>query len=245
MNWLIIILGVVVVFLCYYIYRIYTAAPSLMSNTYLGAITDKNVPQTIAPNSITTPYSAKYTIGFWMYINTFSAEIGEFLYYGVKPATGTAKKICTFTMDDTTPTLTTSVKIGTPSGTTMQDISITDNLPIQSWVYVTVSVSSTYADCYLNGKLVVSQQLNSQSTSIDPTSLSSSDPRPTFYLVGGPNVDLYITRLMWLPNPIDPQTAWDYYNQGNGGASNSGSMSTYHLEVDLIKDSDRWTWKLF
>jgi hypothetical protein len=213
----------------------------LLNNTYLGAIVDRNKPQTVAPSAITEPYTSKYTIGFWIYINTFSTTIDEFLYYG----TSTDKKqICVFKMDKNAPILSTSVLTGVGGSTSLETIQITDNLPIQSWVHVLVSVSSNYVDCYLNGKLLVSQQLAKPSASI-PVATNPSTEKPTLNLVGGKEVDVYVTKLMRISNPIDPQTAWTYYNQGNGNPSFSGSGSAYHLEIDLTKDSNKWAWQLF
>lgn len=237
MNLLIVILGIVVVLLSYWIYTIYTAAPILLNNTYLGA----SASQTVAPTSITDPYTSKYTIGFWIYINTFSPSIGKFLHYGTSET-----KNCIFEMDANAPILSTSILTGVGTSQTPQIIQITDNLPIQSWVHVLVSVSSNYVDCYLNGKLLVSQQLAKPSASI-PQSANTSAEKPTLNLIGGKEVDIYITKLMRMSYPIDPQTAWTYYNQGNGNPSfsGSGSGSAYHLEIDLTKDSNKWTWQLF
>ena len=251
MNLLIIILGITVVLLCYYIYTIYTAAPTVLNNTYLGAINTN--PQTVAPANIKNPYSANYTVAYWLYINNFSESIGKFLFYGVAgtstPSTSD-QTICSFQMDATAPVLSTSILTGTNANSnsnSLQSIIITDNLPIQTWVYVLVSVSSNYADCYLNGKLVVSQQLTKPSVSIQQTKTAGSSAtsnQPTLNLIGGKEVDVYVTKLMWIPNPIDPQTAWTYYNQGNGNPTFSGA-STYHLQMDVIKDSNVHTWRIF
>jgi hypothetical protein len=140
--------------------------------------------------------------------------------------------------------LSTSVLTGVGTSTSLQTIQITDNLPIQSWVYILVSVSSTYTDCYLNGKLIVSQQLAQPSISIPPATNPDS-AKPTLNLMGGTNTDVYVTKLMRLAYPIDPQTAWNYYNQGNGNPSFSGSDSAYHLEIDLTKNSNKWSWQVF
>ena len=217
----------------------YTSGATTADNTYLGKISDPNVAQTIAPDVFKDPYSSKYTIAYWVYINTFSADIREFLNYGT-PTTS----MISFILDENKPILTTKVKVGQLSDQQYQTIQITDNLPIQSWVYVLVSVNSSYADCYLNGKLVVSQQLPTNSSSV-PQSSNKNSPKPTINLYGGPNVDVYITRVIRLPTPTDPQTAWDYYNKGNGNASGPGDSSMYHLDVNISKDSENWKYKIF
>ena len=240
MNILIVVLGIVVVFLCYYIYQMYTTGTTSADNTYLGKISDPNVPQTIAPDVFKDPYSSKYTVAFWVYVNTFSPDIKEFLNYGT-PTTS----MISFILDANKPILTTKVKIGQLTGDTQyQTIQITDNLPIQSWVYVMISVNSSYADCYLNGKLVVSQQLSDTSSSIAQSS-NKDAAKPTINLYGGRNVDVYITRVTRVSTPTDPQTAWDYYNKGNGNASGAGDSSMYHLDVNISKDSENWKYKIF
>ena len=246
MNLLIVILGIVVVFLCYYIYQMYTTPSKLGGdNTYLGKMKE-TAPETIAPSSISEPYSSKYTIAYWIYVNTFSQEINKFLSYGKPESTtgGDAIDICSFELDNTQPKLLTKIKIGDIDDKIHQTITITDNLPIQSWVYVLVSVQSNYADCYINGKLVVSQQLKQPAVSI-PMTGKADTPKPTFSLHGGPNIDVYITRMMRLAYPIDPQTVWNYYNQGNGNAMGPGNSSTYHLSVEVSKDDKTWEWKVF
>jgi hypothetical protein len=126
----------------------------------------------------------------------------------------------------------------------VQQIAITHNMPIQTWTYVVVSVSTNagpYADCYINGKLVVSQQLDSQP--VNPGSTNGNSAFKNTFAFG--TGDIYLNNIGWIPNPIDPQTAWYYYNQGNGNPSGTGTMSSYHLEIDFSKDSNKYTWKLF
>ena len=247
MNIVIIILGIVVVLLSYYIYRFMTAPPSNMSNTYLGQEQAK-LP-TINPTTINKPESSNYTMGFWIFINTFSSAIGNastngyFLTYGTD-TTGNTKKnnVCAFSIDKNSPTMYVNVLTGASTNPDVQTITITDNFPIQTWTYVLVSVNNYYADCYINGKLVVSSQLKSSSANITDTSDTN---KRTLTMFGNTNVDVYITGLFWVSNPIDPQTAWNYYNQGNGNATSSGVSNTYHLEVDLSKDSNVYKWKIF
>jgi len=277
MNPLIIILGVVVVFLAYQLYSIYTSVPTVASNIYLGS--DKSEVLPISSSYITNPNVSTYTIGFWIYINTFSTGINEFIAFGNSTnnthivsdfitgsnnninlptsdsytsltKTSPPKNVCTFSINQYKPII--YANISTYNSTNnylIESIPITTNLPIQTWTYVLVSVSSNagnYADCYLNGKLLVSQQLKYIPYNIGSTSTITNKIENTFlFPTINPNCDINLTRISWIPYPIDPQTAWYYYNQGNGNPSGKGIMSSYHLEIDFTKDNDVYEWKIF
>jgi len=281
MNPLIIILGVVVVFLAYQLYSIYTSAPVVASNLYLGSITSQLPP--VSASSISSPTSSQYTIGFWIYINTFSSNINEFIAfcsssskvetsstissdfigktlpnnssYNINVVSGNPKNVCTFSMDDNTPTLYANITTKDTVNNNqcyIESIPITTNMPIQTWTYVVVAVSSNagnYADCYINGKLLVSQQLKYVSYNYGTTTTSDKPIVNTFVFpkmsTAATIIDVYLTKITWIGNPIDPQTAWYYYNQGNGNPSGPGTMSSYHLEVDFTKDSNVYKWNVF
>jgi len=279
MNPLIIILGVIVIFLLYQLYFIYTSAPTVANNIYLGSTTQ--VPA-INSGSISLPNNSTYTFAFWIYINTFSQNIDEFIGFGnmgdstiaaaslksdlnsslptSASTTLTTKvtnpqNVCTFSMDNNSPTLFTNITTtDSNQNTYIVSVPITNNLPVQTWTYVLVSVSTVagpYVDCYINGKLVTSQQLafnNSVLSPYNPQTPSSSNINTVLFAKSPSNSsdrDVYLTKISWIPNPVDPQTAWYYYNQGNGNPTGSGALSTYHLEVDFIKDSTVYPWKIF
>jgi len=264
MNWLIVILGVIVVFLLYQLYVIYTSAPVAATNIYIG----KQV-SPISASSITNGNNSTYTIGFWIYINTYSTNIYEFIAFGNYGSTNsqlvsdlnqlpnslntnylssvnTPNNVCTFSMDTQgSPTMYANVTLTNGNNNYIQSIPITTNLPIQTWTYVLVSVSANagnYADCYINGKLVVSQQLSYQSANLG--SVSGLSYKNTFGFSNNGS-DIYLNKITWIGNPIDPQTAWYYYNQCNGNPAGIGTMSSYHLEIDLSKDSNKYSWQIF
>jgi hypothetical protein len=137
----------------------------------------------------------------------------------------------------------------------IQSIPITNNLPIQTWTYVLVSVSTiagAYVDCYINGKLVTSQQLTNGSSASVPfnmQSISNSNIHNTILFPSPPtnpgDCDIYLNKISWIPTAIDPQTAWTYYNQGNGNPTGSGVLSSYHLQIDFTHNDITSVWKLF
>jgi len=282
MNPLIIILGVVVIFLLYQLYLIYISAPTQATNIYLGSKTQ--IPP-VGEGSISNPSATSYTFAFWIYINSFSENINEFIGFGdgkgntTTPLTsdiGVAnlpdsnasndnliKKIsdldnvCTFSMDNTTPTLYANISTNKLSGgeTYIQSIPITNNLPIQTWTYILISVSTIagpFVDCYVNGKLVTSQQLNNGSNALtphNPQSPSNSNKKNTILFSGPPSNsqdrDIYLNKISWIPTAVDPQTAWAYYNQGNGNPTGSGVLSSYHLQVIFTANDKDTSLKLF
>ena len=99
------------------------------------------------------------------------------------------------------------------------------NFPLQKWVYIVVSVDSTVADLYIDGKLVRSQNL----TNNKPPSKEAS-------ITYGSSVDAYITNFERQATAMDPSTAWSIYMKGNGGNYFSNLFSSYGMTVTVTKD---------
>ena len=264
MNWLIIILGVILVFLLYQLYLIYISAPVSANNIYLG-----KTPEPVPTSSINNGNKSTYTIGFWIYVNTYTQNIGEFIRFGneksgtdlegrlnetsqyklIYPRNLMPNNVCTFSIDSKTPTLYAYITTS-ENGTnyTIESIPITTNLPIQTWVYVLLSVSTNagyYADGYINGKLIVSQELKNQPANPGANSGSGAASYKNTFNFGTSLPDIYLTKISWIGHPIDPQTAWAYYNQGNGNAQGIGSSNSYHLEVEFTNNGNVNEWKIF
>ena len=142
-------------------------------------------------------------------------------------------------LDKSSPKL--SVRLATGSGQKgSQTILITNNFPLQTWVYVVVSVSSTFTDSYINGKLVTSTKLTnppyvpSWSNNASPTFVTPSN-KPAIYLTGLSRWD----------NPVDPQTVWTAYSKGNGNSTKGSLGATYHLDMTLSKDDNKYKLAFF
>lgn len=243
MDTWIIILGVVIVIIIFFLIRYYTSGTtSLASHIYL-----KNTNTDISSNAITNPGSILYTFGSWVYINNFASP-GSILYSYVAGASGQAVRPVTFSLlvggttvkipggttdltigKQNSPVLT--AMVGTP-GTIPNIITITNNFPIQKWVYVTVAVDTIYVDCYIDGKLVISSPLKTQITQ------SVQNPSITFVspLICSPpvvqNPDIHLTKLTRWDYPLDPQSVYNEYSAGNG-LSQGGDLS-----IGLTVDSD-------
>ena len=160
MNPLIIILGIIIVVIVFYLIKYYFfTTKTLATKIYL-----KESPVDISSNVITNPKSILYSFGTWVYVNNFSnsrlftyttsADVGNntlfTLILGMDRTVGTNNR----------PQLTAVIK---GKGQNNQDVDkrviISTNFPIQKWVHVLVSVDTTYIDCYIDGKLIISNPL--------------------------------------------------------------------------------------
>jgi len=235
MNWLIIILAIVLVVILWYVYTIMNSTPSVASNIDLSTTT-----LSIKGSQIKGSTSPTYAIGAWIYVKNLpgtSMDIFQYVidggYTGIV-GTSSPKGLFALNLGASTPTLVANVATGSGSNKMNKSITITQNLPIQTWVYVVVSVSSTYIDAYMNGKLVVSTPITG-GPFVPSTYPSNTDAGPTF--VSGSGCPVIITGLSRWNTPLDPQTVWSYYSQGNGNAMQKMLGSEYHLDVVFQKDS--------
>jgi hypothetical protein len=189
MSTLIIILGIIVLLVAYYVYIIVTADPIAVKNVDLT-----QTPPVISPTSINDPYSLNYTVGTWVYISNYSPQIGRFLMYGDKVYSN-EKSIFSLRMDPTGNNVYADVLVNSSSAlasATVAASSISPNtklegvyangtistpivlpvllttaqsaFPLQKWVYVVVSVSNNFIEAYINGKFITAVNINNNSS---------------------------------------------------------------------------------
>jgi hypothetical protein len=104
-------------------------------------------------------------------------------------------------------------------------ITVSNNFPLQKWVYITVSVDNTIADIYLEGKLVKSL----------PIPLTAPDMEKPVVFGGG--FQAYISQFQRWTTELDPQTVWDTYMKSSGGNSLTGMVGNYNINLSLLKDN--------
>jgi hypothetical protein len=211
MDFIVIILGIIVLVLVYYLYVKYvTSASSLVEKVDL-----KQGSKTIDEIDISNPGASNYSYSTWVYVNTWNNTSKKSL---IKRAPADADGFELY-LDQTTPTLKVDIKTGT---NTKETVTVTNNFPIQRWTYVCISLDSGVVDAYLDGKLVTSKKLSGV-----PASPSGS------IVLGGGGPDIQLARVRRDTSPLDPTTAWNNYLQGNGI---SGS-SKYAVNLSVLKDN--------
>ena len=167
-------------------------------------------------------------------VNTSSFSFVTWLYVSEWTSTPTSKNIVSNTggtqdktrfnlsLESNNNILNLSIGSGSTQPTSVQ------NIPLQTWVCIIVSVNNGNAvDIYLNGKLV------------STTSLSATYSLPSgTYITGGGITGLINTTFN--PEPTGPQDAWNIYSSGDGsgtGSSVADFFNKYKVRFAFVKDN--------
>jgi hypothetical protein len=233
MDTWIIILGIVILVIIWYLVRYYLFSSASLA-PYLKLI---NNPEDISSNVIINPTSILYSFGSWVYVNNFSdAVLFSYVFNGIATPlkhinnTGFMLSIGGINVPANnninigikgTPVLTAMISANANDPTKNTVITISNNFPIQKWVHVLVSVDTTYADCYLDGKLVISTQLKTQITKSPPAVPFITFKQPN---ASSPPPDILLSKLTRWDHPLDPQSVWNEYYAGNG-VKQGGNLS--------------------
>lgn len=216
MNYVVIILGIIIVFLLYYIYIWMNSVKTLKTSANLM---DSNPPIT----TLKDPSSLNYAYGIWLYVNTWDNSIKKNII--------TRSNNFALYLDKSTPTLYCDISL---ADDTTQTITITNNFPLQKWVYIIFSADSQIVDFYLNGKLVISQKLTSMPKVPSDASTSS-------LVLGGTNTwDARVANLIRTTHPMSPEEVMNNYISGYNSVSGGGifSMNSYNANLKVLKNGE-------
>jgi len=214
MNPLIIVLGIVIIVILYYIIKYYFfTVKSLAAKIHLN-----ENPVDISSNVIKNPNSILYSFGTWVYVNNFS-NCRLFTYTTAAPTVTDDNTLFTLVLGQDgsigykdKPRLTAFINCKTPNNKFIQtQINVSNNFPIQKWVHVLVSVDTTFVDCYLDGKLVISNPLTP-----DRQITNSPTAVPSITFKNNNNPDIYLAKLTRWDIHLGPQQVYEEYSAGNG-----------------------------
>ena len=199
MNYTIIVLVFIILMMLYMAY-IYMTNTTLSSGVQpLNPTTAQTIPWTKLQN----PSSSTYHYQGWVYIKNQPSD----------------KPILTRGND--------SLKL---NGTTLTfaysggSIEITNDFPLQKWVYIVVNVvNGKIVEVYLNGKLVLTKQVT--------LTIPGTKSDLTYGANGG--IEGYITKVKRDPVALTPDEAWKTYLEGNGLATFSNFLAGYNASFSL------------
>lgn len=239
MNYIIVALSVIIIVILFYVaFKSYFSNVSTLTQQTSLADSTKPVPNVVATN-LQKPDATRYAYGVWIYVNTITGGSNA-----PKSVIFSRNKDIVVYLDQSTTTLyavlnpntaalsgggATSTPIIVSNETTLVPngatrIAITNNFPLQKWVYLAISIDNTVADCYLDGKLVKSVKI------------AQVAPDKTSDIIFGLGIDAYIAQFQRWTNPLDPQSAWNAYVAGSGSRL-AGTDSNYNVALSVLKDN--------
>jgi len=222
-----IILGIVIIILIYVLYKYFTTSTSTLSALIDLSKTSSSTPIT-KREDIVNSISQRYAYAVWIYIDSWDSNKKKDIFYRNKVAAASGstpeRSDIRLYLDQFSPILKCEFYTNISQTQPTETITITNNFPVQKWVYVIISVDNKIVDCYIDGKLVTSQQLQNQ------PNITDSD-----IFVGTFNA--HLAKFQRMTSPVDPQTAWSNYMAGNGGNSLRKMFSSYGVDVSFKKDN--------
>ena len=206
MNWIIIILASLLVFLIYILYGYMTNTTTTLNKSANLSISNPDIPFSNT--------SSSYTFSIWISVNSLPTAQSSIF----KSSDGNIILL----LSNNSPTLQCTFNSNSKGKTDV----ITDNFPIQAWTCITISVDNQFVDYYLNGKLVKSvynkDVLNKPGT--------GDKPHINFGVLNAT-----ISEFKFNQQASDPQTVWNNYLKGNGQSSVS-SLNSFNMKISLLKD---------
>jgi hypothetical protein len=238
MNISTILLIIVIIVLLYIVVRYITTdvntLSGLSSGTAMTTIASTSLAKSASGNN-----SSNYAYSIWFYVNDWNYRYGEpkVIYGRMGDSSGTDKKPCpSVTLGPISNNLDIALTVypglDSVSNTTGEENSTTHhcalpNVPIQKWVNLLISVYGRTLDVYLDGKLV--------KTCVLPGVAQIND-NANVYVTPNGGFSGWTAKFQYYPNAIDPQTAWNIYQQGYGSSMLSNIFGKYQVKISLVEN---------
>lgn len=215
MDYNIILLGIFLIFLIYFLYNYFNTRGKTLSDKLTLKSTIVNA--AISLKDLSNPTSVKYFFSTWIYVKNKSAEEDTIFKIGdnkIRLALNNTSQL--------------SLVFG--DGAAAKKVIIKEDFPLQKWVYVIISVDDKILDFYFDGKLIRSVK-HGTIQSITETDTISCNIGTTS------NTEMYLANFERFPIAIDPTLAYSKYMSGNGANPLSNYFSSYEGSFSLSKDN--------
>jgi hypothetical protein len=224
-----IILGVIVILVIYLLYRYYFDDKK---DKVLVRTSDARNAQVLSASSLPSGQTTNYTYSIWLYVNDWNYRFGQAkVVFGrvdenndPSPSVKLAPSVNN--LDITLATYPTS---GNNSNQAVIHNCNVNDIPLQKWVNVIISLNDRALDIYLDGKLV--------RTCILP-GVPKVNPSSNIYVCPDGGFSGYISDFRVLAHAVNPTQAYNIYKEGYTTSSALGRMfNKYRLKFAFVKDN--------
>lgn len=219
-----ILLITIIVIILYLIYKYYKT-----NTKYKTLVRSHNAKQQISIGDSSLPYnrSTDYTYSIWYYVDNWNYKIGEEkVLFGRVTEDNKPSPMVTFAPNQNDILVKLAIY---PSKKNKQSKIFTcrvNNVPLQKWTNLIVSIENRALDVYLDGKLV--------KTCIMPgvPKVSSSN----ILLTPNGGFSGYTNLFEYFAYPVNPKRAYDIYRAGLRPSFNLG-LDRYKFKMSFLKDN--------
>tara|TARA_Y100000389_G_scaffold110197_1_gene107309 strand:+ start:2178 stop:2897 length:720 start_codon:yes stop_codon:yes gene_type:complete len=115
-----------------------------------------------------------------------------------------------------------------------EEIITLENIPVQKFTHIVVTVNNSAVDMYLDGKLVKTHILNNVST-VDE--VAEAD----IVVNKGNGFSGYLAKLKYVSRTLNPREVYEIYKEGYGAGLFGGLINRYKLKFAFLKDNNEIT----
>jgi hypothetical protein len=221
-----VLLGIAVILALYFVYNYFFGDKSSSSPS---SIEDAHNMHIIPARSLPANTSTNYGYSIWFYLDDWSYRLGQSKIIFDRGATSkkSGSGAPSVEFDGSENNINVSLATtGTPDGSNTCTI---QNVPLQAWTNLIVTLNNRALDIYINGKLVKTCLLTNP-----PTVEAGSSVRVT--PEGG--FSGYTSRFQYYAMPLSPQQAYNIYKSGYGGSSGLGDIfNKYRVKVGFLENN--------
>lgn len=222
-----IILGVVVVITLYLLYSYFFADNT---SSTLVKLHDASQALTIPANNLPGGVTSDYTYSIWVYINSWSTGYGQQkVIFERKDGNGNVSP--QVVLDPNINNVIVNCAVYNENGGAAQIHPCTlENVPIQKWTNILVTINNRALDLYLDGKLV--------RTCILPGVPMVNPQTPLALCPGNMGFSGFISNFKYYSRTVNPREAYAIYREGYGGGSYlSNLFNKYRIKLSFMKGS--------
>uniref|UniRef100_A0A6C0C447 LamG-like jellyroll fold domain-containing protein n=1 Tax=viral metagenome TaxID=1070528 RepID=A0A6C0C447_9ZZZZ len=218
-----IIIGVVIVVLIYLLYLYFFGSNS----TVLVGVHETSQEIRIDQGSLAPGSTQNFTYSIWVYVSNWNAGNEKIIFQRPCGSGFCPKMAFDPNMNNVTVTLATYPS-GSGAPTTAQ-CSI-ENVPLQTWTNLIMTLNGNALDCYLDGKLV--------RTCLMPGVPNVSNAGTLVLTPNNQSFQGYTGNFQYFKRAVNPREAYSIYKEGYGGSNWLSNMfNKYRIKLAFMKDN--------
>ena len=217
-----IILLVIIIVFAVIIYKYISSDLNTLTGLNSGQMLQK-----INAADLGTSNASNFTYSIWFNIDDWNVRYGDkkIIFGRMNSASNSSQPCPSVYLAETQNNIVIEMTLN-DAASTVKKYTV-ENIPIQKWVFLMISVYGRTLDVYIDGKLVRTFVLDN----IPKINVNSD-----VYVTPNGGFSGWTTRFQYVGDATNPQTAWDMYKKGYGGSLLGELFGKYSVKLALLEN---------